>query len=125
MATAQLLIVEDERIVALELRRRLTRLGYAVVGAVASGEDAIAQAQVLRPDLVLMDIGLQGQMTGLEAGAYIRSQLNIPVIYVTAYAPQPAPTEAATTESELYIRKPFEERALRLTIEKALHPPQA
>jgi len=57
----------------------------------------------------------------LSAGAYIRLQLNIPVIYVTAYAPPPMPSEQATTGDDRYIRKPFEERALRLTIEKALH----
>ena len=111
MAIARILIVEDERIVAAEFRRRLTRLGYLVVGMAVSGEEAIAEAQTLRPDLVLMDVGLQGPMTGMEAGAHIHAQLQIPVVYVTAYALEP---------TILHVRKPVDEQQLRTTLAQVL-----
>jgi CheY-like chemotaxis protein len=115
MVTARLLVVEDERIVAAELCRRLTRLGYTVVGTAASGEEAIAKAQTHRPDLVLMDIGLKGTMNGVEAAEAIRTTWQIPVIFVTAYMP-----EGPNSEGGLYIRKPFDEHDLRTTIAQAL-----
>jgi CheY-like chemotaxis protein len=80
----QILIVEDERIIALDLTRHLTRLGYAVVAIAGSGAEALVQ--VHGPDLVLMDIGLPGEMTGLEAAARIWEARKIPIIYVTASA---------------------------------------
>ena len=86
MPPMQILIVEDERIIAAELQRRLTRLGYAVVAMAGSGAEAIERARELRPDLVLADIGLPGGMTGLEAAAHIWEECKIPVVYVTAYA---------------------------------------
>jgi len=120
MATAQILIVEDERIIALELARRLRQLGYTVASPVSSGTEAIHEAQALHPDLVLMDIGLKGTMTGVEAGEAIRAQLQIPVVYVTAYAPENLLPSDQTTEPRLYIRKPFNEQQLRATLERAL-----
>src|SRR5712691_3695362 len=85
MTTARILIVEDERIIAADLRRHVTRIGYEVVGMVGSGAAAIEHAQTLHPDLVLMDIGLPGSMNGLEAAGSIWEALQIPVVYVTAY----------------------------------------
>jgi two-component system, response regulator PdtaR len=120
MATAQILIVEDERIIALELTRRLKQLGYAVVSLASSGPEAIHKAQALHPDLVLMDIGLKGTMTGIEAGEAIRTELQIPVVYVTAYAPENLLPPDQTTEPRLYVRKPFNEQQLRTTLERAL-----
>jgi CheY-like chemotaxis protein len=120
MGTAQILIVEDERIIALELERRLTQLGYAVVGTASSGIEAMQKAQALHPTLVLMDIGLTGTMTGMEAGKAIRAELQIPVVYVTAYAPESLPPHDQAAEPALYIRKPFDERQLRVTLEQAL-----
>jgi CheY-like chemotaxis protein len=120
MGTAQILIVEDERIIALELERRLRQLGYAVVGTASSGTEAMHKAQALHPTLVLMDIGLTGTMTGMEAGEAIRTELQIPVVYVTAYAPESLLPHDQTTEPPLYIRKPFDERQLRTTLEQVL-----
>ena len=78
MPSAQILIVEDERIIAAELTRRITRLGYTVVATAGSGVEAIERAQASAPDLVLMDIGLPGEMNGLEAGARIWEMQKIP-----------------------------------------------
>ena len=75
----RLLVVEDESIVALDLKSSLTMLGYQVVGTAASGEDAIARAESAHPDLVLMDINLQGEMDGVEAANTIRARLHIPI----------------------------------------------
>jgi two-component system cell cycle sensor histidine kinase/response regulator CckA len=81
MHATRILVVEDERIVARSLWRQLTTLGYEVVGRVSSGEEAIQQAEELRPDLVLMDISLDGPMDGVEAAAIIRKQFRLPVVY--------------------------------------------
>ena len=86
MTPTRILVVEDESIVALDIKDRLESLGYEVPVTVASGEKAIELTGVLRPDLVLMDIQLQGRMDGVEAADQIRRQFGIPVIYLTANA---------------------------------------
>ena len=120
MATARLLIVEDERIIAADLRRHVTRLGYEVVGIVGSGGAAIERAQTLRPDLVLMDIGLPGGMNGLEAAGSIWEALQIPVVYVTAYVDEQTLGQAQTPAPLLVVRKPFDVRQLQTTLAHAL-----
>lgn len=118
MAKTQVLIVEDERIVAAELRRRLIRLGYDVSGTASSGQEAIDKAHLLRPDLVLMDVGLMGSMTGLEAGEAIHARLQIPVVYLTGRAESTLPEGL-----RLYISKPLDEAALQNTLARALAGP--
>jgi two-component system, response regulator PdtaR len=118
VAKAQVLIVEDERIVAAELRRRLMRLGYGVSGMATSGQEAIDKAHLLRPDLVLMDVGLAGSMTGIEAGEAIRARLQIPVVYLTGYAESTLPEEL-----RFCVRKPLDEAALQTTLARALAGP--
>ena len=118
MAKAQVLIVEDERIVAAELRRRLMRLGYGVSGMATSGQEAIDKAHLLRPDLVLMDVGLAGSMTGIEAGEAIRARLQIPVVYLTGYAESTLPEEL-----RFCVQKPLDEAALQTTLARALAGP--
>src|SRR5271156_4711376 len=86
MEKARILIVEDESIVALDLERTLQRLGYQIVGRAATGADAVAAADTHRPDVVLMDIGLRGTMSGTEAAAEIRKRLDLPIIYLTSHA---------------------------------------
>jgi two-component system, response regulator PdtaR len=120
MDMAHILIVEDERIIALELARRLKQLGYAVAGMASSGAEAMHKAQDLHPTLILMDIGLTGTMTGMEAGEAIRAELQIPVVYVTAYAPENLLPHDQATEPPLYLRKPFDEQQLRTTLQRAL-----
>ena len=81
-----ILVVEDEQIVALELKDRLTRMGHSVVGIVTSGEEAIEESRRLRPDLIVMDIRLQGELDGIDAAAAIRKELDTAIVYLTAYA---------------------------------------
>ena len=86
MNSARILIVEDERIVQLDLETRLKRIGHLVVGVTSRGDEAIARARELKPDLVIMDVRLEGAMDGIEAARQIRAEQGTPVIYVTAYA---------------------------------------
>ena len=125
MKQTRILVVEDECIVALDIQERLESLGYNVPATVAFGEKAIEQAGLLRPDLVLMDIHLQGQMDGIEAADHIRRQFGIPVIYLTANADHPTVERAKFTEPFGYVIKPFEERELHTTIEVALYKHQS
>lgn len=118
---ARLLIVENEGIVALNIQRRLQGLGYDVVAALSSGEEAIQVAGEIKPNLVLMDIKLEGNVDGIEAAAQIRSSFQIPVVYLTAYTDDETLNRAKLTEPYGYILKPFEARDLGTTIEIALY----
>jgi CheY-like chemotaxis protein len=95
-------------------------LDYEVPAVVASKEEAITFAATILPDLVLMDIMLQGSMDGIEAAQEIRSRFNIPVVYLTAYADSHTLQRAKITEPFGYVLKPFEEKELQTTIEIAL-----
>jgi two-component system, sensor histidine kinase and response regulator len=121
----QILIVEDEPIVAADLRVRLELLGCQVAGSVPSGEKAVVMAGQCRPDLVLMDIRLEGRMDGIEAAQEIRRQWRLPVVYLTAYADDTTLERAKVTEPFGYILKPFKERELKTVIEMALYKHQA
>jgi PAS domain S-box-containing protein len=117
----RILVVEDEHIVAMDLMNRLRNLGYEVPDSASSGAEAIEKADRVRPDLVLMDIFLNGEMDGIQAAGQIRSRHNIPIIYLTAYADSNTLQRAKITEPFGYILKPFEERELLTTIEMALY----
>lgn len=121
MANEKILIVEDEGIVTLNIRKTLERLGYVVAGVATSGEVAITNATELRPDLVLMDIFLRGALDGIDAAEKIRTLLHIPVIYLTAHADGNTLQRAKLTEPFGYIVKPFRERDLHISIEFALY----
>lgn len=114
-------IVEDEGVVADEIRIRLKNLGYEVVGTADTGPGAIQMAEEKRPDLVLMDIMLKGTMDGVEAAGIIRDTYDIPVVYLTAYADDGTLGRARVTKPFGYLIKPFQERELRSTIEISLH----
>ncbi|HTP64442.1 MAG TPA: response regulator [Geobacteraceae bacterium] len=118
------LIVEDEAIIAADLAGKLAILGYEIAGTAASGEEAVELARSLRPQVVLMDMWLKGEMDGIEAAAAIR-RLDIPVIYVTGHAGLATLERAKLTGSFGYILKPFDERYLAATIELALHKHRA
>jgi CheY-like chemotaxis protein len=120
----KILVVEDEKIVALELRETLIKLGYTVVGTISNGPDAIRVAGEERPDLVLMDIHLNGAMDGIEAAEEIVSRYDIPVIYLTAHSDRETITRAIQTVPYGYLVKPFNERSLYSNVEKALHKHQ-
>lgn len=115
------LIVEDQRIVAADLESTLASLGYAIVGAAASGEEAIAKVGEIHPDLVLMDIRLRGAMDGIEAAQVIAERFDVPVVYLTAYVDEDTIRRAKATGASGYVVKPYNERELRAAIEVALH----
>jgi two-component system, response regulator PdtaR len=116
MTTARILIVEDEHLIAL---------GYTVVGLAASGEEAIAQAAGLQPDVVLMDIGLRGVMDGIEAARHIRAWAPIPVIYVSASTDAPTVARAWQTAPAGYLVKPVPDHELHAILVRALGGPSA
>ena len=121
MEKVRMLVVEDERIVSMDLQRRLKAMGYEIAGSAVSGEEAIEKAEALRPDMVLMDIMLDGELDGTQAAEIIRARFGTPVIYLTAYADSATLERAKITEPFGYILKPFEERELHGHIEIALY----
>jgi PAS domain S-box-containing protein len=121
MAETRVLVVEDESVVAKDIQWSLKGLGYAICGWASSGAEAIQKAADLKPDLVLMDVVLKGEMDGIQASEHIRKNFNIPVIYLTAYADEHTLQRAKVTEPFGYILKPFEERELHTTLEVALY----
>ena len=125
MPSIRILVVEDEAVVARDLQTRLTRLGYTVVDTTARGDSAIVLAEKHNPDLVLMDIRLQGEMDGIAAADVIHNRYHLPVVYLTAHADEVTIDRARVTEPFGYILKPFDERDLRTVIEMALYKHQA
>ncbi|MEE8469924.1 MAG: PAS domain S-box protein [Dehalococcoidia bacterium] len=121
MTKAQILVVEDEGIVAEEIRGKLAALRYGVPAVAVSGKEAIEKAEETRPDLVLMDIKLKGDLDGVEAAERIRARFDIPVVYLTAYADADTLRRAKKTEPFGYILKPFEDKDLSTSIEVALY----
>jgi PAS domain S-box-containing protein len=117
----RILVVEDERIIARDIQSSLENLGYAVLAIAPSGTEAIEKALELRPDLILMDIRLKGEIDGIQAAEQIWNQLQIPIIYSTGYSDRNTLERAKTTGPFGYILKPIEERELYVTIETALH----
>ena len=121
VSTARILVVEDEVIVARDIRQQLVELGHEVVGHATRGEEAVAMAEALRPDLVLMDVQLAGAMDGISAAEQIRSQLALPVVFLTAFGGDDSLDRAKQTDPFGYILKPFSERELRTVLEIALY----
>ncbi len=125
MPKASILIVEDEAIVAEDLSRKLSSLGYEVTGVTPSGEESVVLTRGRRPDLVLMDIRLKGKMDGVEAAQVIRRECDIPVIYLTAHSDAATLQRAKVTEPFGYILKPFETPQVETQIQTALYKHQA
>jgi PAS domain S-box-containing protein len=121
MEAPRILIAEDEGIVAEDLRRSVQNFGYQVSAVVAEGEEAVRQCRETRPDLVMMDIMLDGDMDGIEAADIIHSLHDVPVIYLTAYADDKVLERAKRTEPCGYLLKPVAKAELRATIETALY----
>src|SRR4030095_4589138 len=117
----RIMVVEDEGIIAQDIKNCLEGLGYSVPEVVFTGREAIQRAEELRPDLVLMDIVLKGEIDGIETASEIRRKYNIPIVYLTAYEDDKTLRRAKLTEPLVYILKPFEERYLRSSIEMALY----
>src|SRR3989442_1585180 len=118
---AQVLVVEDEKIVAADIQAQLEKLGYGVPGILSTGEDAIRTASETRPDLVLMDIHLKGRIDGIETARIMQARLNVPVVYVTSFADDRTLQRAKDTVPYGYVLKPFETKELQAAVEMALH----
>jgi EAL domain-containing protein (putative c-di-GMP-specific phosphodiesterase class I)/AmiR/NasT family two-component response regulator len=124
MKPIEILIVEDELLIARNLARKLKKLGYSIIDIVSSGEAALRVAAEKSPQLVLMDIVIKGDIDGVEAAAKIYKTYGIPVVYLTAYADDATLQRAEQTGSYGYILKPFKERELHATIKIALQKHQ-
>lgn len=121
MSAVKVLIVEDEMIIAEQVRESLEESGYHVADMVVSGEEAVKKAVLKKPDLVLMDIVLGGDMNGIEAATEIRKNLDIPVVFLTAYTDENTIQQVKVTEPYGYIIKPVKARELYTVIEMALY----
>ena len=120
MAQPHILVVEDENIIALDIQWRLKTLGYAVPAIASSGEEALQRSAAVHPDLVLMDIVLKGDMDGIDlAERFV--MLDVPVVYLTAYADEKTLQRAKATRPFGYLLKPFTDSQLQTTIEIALN----
>ncbi|BBL64150.1 response regulator [Methanosarcina mazei] len=115
------MIVEDEHIVAMGIKRMLKSLGYTVTGVASSGKDAISKAESTFPDLILMDIMLKGELDGVEAAKEIKERFDVPIVYLTAYSDSNILERVKKTGPSGYIVKPFDEKDLYSNIEIALH----
>ena len=121
MDRAQVLVVEDEAVVAMDIQSKLEDLGYSVIAVTRSGEEAVQVACEMHPDLILMDIHLQGDMDGISAAACIQERNPTPVVYLTANGDKDTLNRATMTGPLGYVIKPFEEQDLRAAIEVALN----
>ncbi len=120
MPPSRILVVEDEGIIALNLREQLLSLGYDVPPAVASGEQALRHIDASPPDLILMDINLKGTLDGIATATRIPAALGIPLIYLTAYSSDATLSRAAATNPYGYLLKPFSARELHAMIQVSL-----
>jgi CheY-like chemotaxis protein len=119
----KILIVEDENIIASDIRAMLEDLGYRVSAIVSSGEESIQKASKMKPDLVLMDIKLKGSLDGVSAGKEIFEQFQIPIVYLTAYSDQATVnriTHGKNVSLPTVINKPFDEGELKTVIDITL-----
>lgn len=121
MKKARILVVEDEGLVAAQIRETLEGLGYDVPAVAATGANALERLSEIEPDLVLMDIQLKGGMNGIEAAQRMRARLDVPVVYLTAFSDTETLEQAKLTDPLGYVLKPFDERSLHATIQMALH----
>lgn len=125
MAMPRILVVEDERIIAADLKMRLRDLGYDVSAIVPSGEEAIQQAETQHPDLILMDLGLKGRLDGVQTAQLIHERYDIPVVYVTAHADPSTIQRTQEAQAQGYLLKPYTTGELKTAVESVLsHKPR-
>lgn len=117
----KILIVEDERMVALDIAKSLKKAGYDIIGSVSTGNSAVQKVKEFNPDLILMDIRIKGEYDGIEAAKKILTDNDIPIVYLTAYTDDNTIERAKSTAPYGYILKPFDERRLFSTIDMALY----
>jgi diguanylate cyclase (GGDEF)-like protein/PAS domain S-box-containing protein len=125
MAKGKLLIAEDEKIIAFDLSTRLSGFGYEVIGSAATGKEVLEIAKANRPDLVLMDIFLKGDLDGIQTAQALRKEFFLPVIFLTAHSDEETLQRAKVVEPSGYILKPFDDRELRSVLEMALYKVEA
>jgi len=121
MEETKILVVEDENIIALNIKKKLKSLGYAVPAIASTGEEAIKMTEITFPDLILMDVMLKGEMDGVQAVEEIHKKYDIPVIYLTAFSDDEVLERAKVTKPYGYIVKPFKINDLHSNIEIALY----
>jgi PAS domain S-box-containing protein len=121
MIQPKILIVEAERFIANDLNRRLKSSGYSVISAASSGKDALNHIKENKPDLVLMDVSLQGETDGMAAGRKVIAKYAVPVIYMTAHTDKSLLKEAKTSGAYGFLVRPFQDSELKATIELALY----
>ncbi len=118
---ARIMVVEDEAVISMEIQDRLARMGHSVCGTAASGDEAVSVAASNHPDLILMDVQLRGEIDGVETAQKIQSRIQVPVIYLTAFADDRTVERARETQPYGYLIKPFSEKELFAAIEMALY----
>ena len=121
MSGEKIMVVEDESILVMLLKRKLHSYGYNEINWVDTGEDAVRNAELFKPDLILMDIVLKGSMDGIEAARIINENFDIPIIYLTADSSDDVLKRALETEPYGYILKPFREVEINTNIKIAIH----
>ena len=124
MTNARILIVEDEAITVLALKRELSSLGYEIAGTASTTDEALNAVELQRPDLVLMDITLAGPVNGIVAALAIRGNFHVPVVFLTAHADDGTMERAVAAGAFGYVLKPFSGAGLKAAIETALHKHQ-
>ncbi len=117
---ASIMVVEDEGVVSIDIRNMLRKAGYDIAAVAFKGEEAVQKAATTKPDLVLMDIGLKGDLDGIEAAKKIRESLHIPVVFLTGFADENTMTKAKEVDPSGFIIKPINEEELRRIIEQTL-----
>ncbi|MCJ7680785.1 MAG: response regulator [Candidatus Aminicenantes bacterium] len=122
MDQKSILIVEDEGIVSIDIRNILNRLGYTVPAVAFTGAEAIQQSEEFNPDLILMDIGLKGEMDGIDAACLIKKKFGIPILFLTGFADDNTLQRAKSADPVGYVVKPINEKELQDTIEKVFVP---
>jgi DNA-binding NarL/FixJ family response regulator len=116
---AKILIAENERIIAIDIKNSLQRLGFKVTALVSTGEEVMRKVKEEKPDLILMDIKLDGPLSGIKTAEIITDHYNIPIIYLTAYSDRETLQNAKITEPYGYLIKPFDSREIEIAIEMA------
>lgn len=121
MNKSKILVVEDESLVAEDIRKFLNNLGYSVLSIASTGSEALKRVEEDKPDLVLMDIVLQDDQNGIETARRIRTRFDIPIVFLTGYSDEKIVNEAKYTEPYGYLFKPIDSKELHTTIEIALY----
>ncbi len=123
IATTNIMVVEDEGVVSIDIRNMLRKAGYNVVAVAFHGIEAVEKAELTGPDLILMDIGLKGEIDGIEAAKRIRDSLHIPVVFLTGFADEATLAKAQKADPSGFIIKPINEEELQKTLENILKKP--